>query len=70
MEVDRRIARTYRLSRRTVTRLDSLADELGVHRSELVDFLLTGAFDRVEAGRWVIQTRPGRYVLDGLCEDG
>lgn len=60
------VTRTYRLTRQTVNRLDRLAEETGCWPSELVENLLSMGLDYVEMGRWEIQTRPGRPVLDGI----
>jgi hypothetical protein len=57
------ITRTYRLNRATVTRLDSLATELGFWPSQLVDALLDHVLAEIEAGRLTAERRPVKWTL-------
>ena len=64
--MERNITRTYRLTRETVNRLERLAGGMEVYHSELVEMLLSTAFDQVEGGHWKVRTRPGRPELNGI----
>ena len=59
-------ARTYRLRRYTVQRLDQLAAEQTLWQSTLLEALLTYALDEVDAGRLRIHRRAVKYELSAL----
>ena len=60
------LTRTYRLNHSTVDRLNRLVAQTGAWHSEVVEMLLTTALYEVEMGHWVIRTRPGRPIVDGV----
>ncbi len=57
------ITRTYTIRIATVDRLDTLADELNLWQSDLVDYLLASALQDVESGRKVVKTTPIKWGI-------
>jgi hypothetical protein len=57
------LARTYRLDRELVARIDGLAEANKLFASDLVRYLLRYALDQVDAGRLPVPTTPALNVL-------
>ena len=50
------VRKTYRLHRETIEAIDVLAEELGVGKGELVDYLLRAGMGAIQAGRLDVPT--------------
>ena len=57
------IARTYRLKKATVARLEQLAEQQEAWPGQLVQLLLDRALSEVEAGKWKLRRRPIKYQV-------
>lgn len=57
-----KLARTYRISKETLQRLEQLVTKHQTYPSPLVDMLLQRALDEVEAGNWQLHREPVKYV--------
>lgn len=57
------IARTYRLKKATVARLEQLAEQQEAWPGQLVQLLLDRALSEVEAGKWKLRRQPIKYQV-------
>ncbi len=57
------IARTYRLKKTTVARLEQLAQEQEAWPGQLLQLLLDRALSEVEAGKWRLKRQPIKYQV-------
>jgi hypothetical protein len=56
-------ARTYELTHDTLTRLVTLAKQLGCYPSNLVEALLVNGLDAIECGGLVVDKRPIMFEI-------
>ncbi len=57
------IARTYRLRKETITRLERLAEQQEAWPGQLVQLLLDRALSEVESGKWKLRRQPIKYQV-------
>ncbi len=57
------IARTYRLKRETVKRLEQLAEQQDAWPGQLLEKLLERALSEVESGQWKLRRQPIKYQV-------
>ena len=57
-----KVARTYRIDRKTARRIKALSAQLQSFESPLIDMLLQRALDEVEAGRWPLHQEPVKFI--------
>jgi hypothetical protein len=57
------IARTYRLKKTTVARLEQLAQQQDAWPGQLLEMLLDRSLSEVEAGKWKLRRQPIKYQV-------
>lgn len=57
------IARTYRLKKTTVKRLEQIAEQQEAWPGQLLEKLLEAALAKVESGEWKLHRQPIKYQV-------
>lgn len=57
------IARTYRLRKSTIARLEKLAEQQDAWPGQLLEKLLERALNEVETGQWKLRRQPIKYQV-------
>lgn len=57
------IARTYRLKKSTVARLEKISQEQDAWPGQLLEKLLEAALAKVESGEWKLRRQPIKYQV-------